>query len=423
LRLVEAPHLELTERDRDLLEGAGSEAEKLAMRVVTKMAEVMGASRLLDVTAAHIDSCLYHGEAGLDFAERLLAGGGRAVVPTTLNVSSLDLLHPDLYRGDQETATAARAQMDAYTTLGCTPTWTCAPYQLPDPPVFGEHVAWAESNAIVFANSVLGARTNRYGDFIDICAAITGRVPAAGLHLDEERRGQVVFDLANLNIALRGSDALMPVLGHLIGRRTGSRVAVVDGLEATTPEGLKALGAAAASSGAVGLIHAVGVTPEAPTLAAALHEDAAEETILVDGEMLRAARDDLTTTAADALDAVSLGTPHASAAELRMIAARFDGRVPADRVAVYVSTSRDVLATSEKAVDVLTALGIHMVTDTCTYITPILDPTSRVVMTDSAKWAFYAPGNIGVDVVFGTTSECVESAVAGVVSRDPELWM
>ncbi len=148
---------------------------------------------LRDVTRAHIDSCLYHGQVGLDFAERLLAGGASVTVPATLNVSSLDLLHPELVLLDDETRGRARRLMDAYVAMGCRPTWTCAPYQLPDRPAFGEHVAWAESNAIVFANSVLGARTNRYGDFIDICAAVTGRVPDHGLHTDEGRRATARF--------------------------------------------------------------------------------------------------------------------------------------------------------------------------------------------------------------------------------------
>ena len=128
----------------------------------------------MPITSAHIDGCLFHGQAGLDFAERLLAEGARVEVPTTLNVSSLDLLHPPLYRGDPETARSARRLMEVYEAMGCQPTWTCAPYQLPDRPGFGQQIAWAESNAIVFANSVLGARTNRYGDFLDISCAVMG---------------------------------------------------------------------------------------------------------------------------------------------------------------------------------------------------------------------------------------------------------
>ena len=166
------------------------------MRIVVETAGVMGADRLVDIVAAHVDGCLYHGLAGLGFAERLVAGGASVSVPTTLNVGYLDLLHPDRARGDEQTAANARRQMDLYVAMGCRPTWTCAPYQLPERPAFGEHVAWAESNAIVFCNSVLGARTNRYGDFIDVAAAITGRVPYAGLHRTEARRATLVLRLA-----------------------------------------------------------------------------------------------------------------------------------------------------------------------------------------------------------------------------------
>ena len=163
-----------------MLAGEDGPAVSLAMRLVVAIAEALGAGRLIDITGAHIDGCLYHGPVGLAFAERLVEGGGQVRVPTTLNVVGLDLLHPDLVRLDPSTRDAARRLMTAYETLGCEPTWTCAPYQLPQRPAFGEQIAWGESNAIVFANSVLGARTERYGDFTDIAAALTGRVPAVG---------------------------------------------------------------------------------------------------------------------------------------------------------------------------------------------------------------------------------------------------
>ena len=185
--------ISLTDDDRAALEGDLGDAVQLAMRILVRTSSAMGAASLLDITSAHIDGCLYHGQAGLDFARRLVDGGARVAVPTTLNVSSLDLLHPELVRLDRAIADDARSLMDAYVAMGCRPTWTCAPYQLPERPGLGEHVAWAESNAIVFANSVLGARTGRYGDFIDICCAITGRAPAAGLHLAEERRARTLF--------------------------------------------------------------------------------------------------------------------------------------------------------------------------------------------------------------------------------------
>src|SRR5262245_43712107 len=274
------------------------------MRIVVETAGVMGAERLVDVVGAHVDGCLYHGLAGLGFAERLVAGGASVSVPTTLNVGYLDLLHPDRARGDEQTAANARRQMDLYVAMGCRPTWTCAPYQLPERPAFGDHVAWAESNAIVFCNSVLGARTNRYGDFIDVCAAIAGRTPFAGLHRDEERLARLVLRLEGVPPRLLASDALSPVLGHLLGTEAGTSVAAIEGLPADTSEDqLKAIGAGAASSGSVAMFHAVGVTPEAPTLEAATGAAAVTE-IAVTPERLRSARDELVTAAGDALGAV-----------------------------------------------------------------------------------------------------------------------
>jgi predicted aconitase len=311
--------------------------------------------------------------------------------------------------------------MDAYVTLGCRPTWTCAPYQLPERPALGAHVAWAESNAIVFANSVLGARTDRYGDFVDIAAAITGRAPAAGLHLDRHRGASLVFRLAGVPEPLLRTTAGGAALGHLVGRRSGTQVPAIVGLPADTDEDvLKALGATAASSGSVALFHAVGRTPEAPTLEAVLAPGAGEATIGPDD--LRAARDELTSASADTeLGAVSLGTPHASLDELRRLAGLLTDRV---RIPVYVNTGR---ATWEEArrrglAPTIEDAGVTVVTDTCTYVTPILHGVEGAVMTDSGKWAWYAPGNLGVDVVFGTLEDCVRSALSGVVDRDEELW-
>jgi predicted aconitase len=410
----------LTDEDRRVLGGERGEGAALAMRLVVKMAEVARAPRLRDVTRAHVDSCLYHGQVGLDFAERLLAGSAAVTVPATLNVSSLDLLHPELVRLDDEIRDRAKRLMDAYLTMGCRPTWTCAPYQLPDRPAFGEHVAWAESNAIVFANSVLGARTNRYGDFIDICAAVTGRVPDHGLHTDDGRRASIIVRLRGVPDELLDDDLLYPVLGHLLGRRAGSEVAAIDGLPPNISEDrLKAIGAAAASSGAVALFHAISATPEAPTWGVVAAEEAREEAVT--RADLRAARDELSPVPIGAeIGAVSVGTPHASEAELRRLAALVNESRP--RVPFYVNTSRAQLAAAGSVAEDLAAAGVTIVTDTCTYITPILHGPKGPVMTDSGKWAWYAPSNLGVDVALGGLEDCVRSAAAGHVTRDDARW-
>ncbi|AXH98028.1 DUF521 domain-containing protein [Ornithinimicrobium avium] len=412
-----------------MLDGREGPGVAMAMRVVVAVARVRGAAGLVEISGAHIDSCLYHGRAGLDFARRLLDLGARVRVPTTLNVGSLDLVHPGMVRRrtehEQEVAEEGRALMDAYVALGARTTWTCAPYQLDARPARGEHVAWAESNAIVFANSVLGARTDRYGDFLDICAAVTGRAPHAGLHLTGNRRGGLVVDCRALGDKALALDLTYPLLGYLVGLRCGAGTnPVLLGLPAGTDEDrLKAFGAAAASSGGVALFHVVGLTPEAPTLEAAL-QGGSVPTLTVTSVDLRAARAELSTARGTRLDAVSLGTPHASLAEIAALADGLRAGAPLDpRVAFYLSTGRSVLERARAAghVEELERAGVRIVVDTCTYVTSILDPDDRVVLTTSGKWAHYAPGNLGVDVVIASLQECLASARAGEVVLDDGL--
>ena len=170
--------LNLTTRDHAMLEGDFGPAAKMAMRILVRMAEIYGAEKLMDISAAHIDSTIYIGEAGLEFAERLAELGAQVAVPSTVNVSGLDEFHWQEWAVPNDWAQNAYRQMIAYQSMGCLPTWTCAPYQTDMRPQFGQQIAWGESNAIVFANSVIGARTERYPDLLDICCAITGRVPA-----------------------------------------------------------------------------------------------------------------------------------------------------------------------------------------------------------------------------------------------------
>lgn len=414
----------LTSDERGWLAGEAGPAAALAMRLVTHAARISGASRLIPITQAHIDGCLYHGPVSVDFAQRLADGGGRVRVPTTLNVGAIDHLHPELFRGEARVADGARALRRLYAAIGCRETWTCAPYQLTVRPGPGEQIAWAESNAIVFANSVLGARTERYGDFIDAAAALTGRVPDAGLHRDEGRLATLHVRVRGLSARMLASDVCFAALGHLVGLAAGSSIPVIDGLPHASEDDLKALGAAAASSGAVALFHVVGITPEAPSLAAATGGRTPRRVLDIGPGDLREAVRALTTAEDGPLGAVSLGTPHFSFEEFRRLHARLAGRRVADGLECFVSTGRDVL----RAVDAegwgaeLRACGVRVVTDTCTYITPILRPRPGAVMTNSAKWAWYAPGNLGYHVVFGSLDECVESAVRGRVWRDEALW-
>ena len=417
--------LGLTVAERSLLAGAQGPAAAMAMRIVAEAARLMGAADLVEVESAHIDGCLYHGDSGVYFAERLVSLGGRVAVPTTLNVGALDLLHPGRVRFDPETRGMARRLMAASEALGCKPTWTCAPYQAGHRPRLGAHVAWGESNAVAFVNSVLGARTNRLGDFLDLCCAIAARAPRYGLHLDAHRRARLVIDARGLSEGLRRLDAFYPVLGAFLGAEAGSAVAAILGVPAGTEEDrLKALGAAAASTGAVGLFHAVGVTPEAPDLETALGGAGPERTIVLTPELLRQARDRLSTAAAgsDAIDAVAVGSPHFSGAEFRALAALAKGE--RFRVPFYACTGRGVLAEIEAAglLAPLREAGVEIVVDTCVVVAPILPPEAGVLMTNSGKFAFYAPANTGFATVYGSLRDCVASAVAGRVVRDERLW-
>ncbi|MDH4067189.1 MAG: aconitase X catalytic domain-containing protein [Acidobacteriota bacterium] len=413
------PHLDAS--DAAMLHGEAGATAAAAMQVLVAFADALGAPRLLDITRAHIDGCLYHGQASLDFVERLVAGGGRVCVPTTLNVGSLDLIHPDRVQLSPEAQAPGRRLMQAHESLGCEPSFTCAPYQTRFRPAFGEQIAWGESNAIVFANSVIGARTNRYGDFIDLCCAVTGRAPAWGLHLDEPRRGHLLFELRGFGDSPAPSDALFVAVGLIIGHRSGDRVPVIDGLPLPPHEDqLKALGAAAASTGSVGLFHAVGITPEAPTRADAFGGRTPDEILTITPDDVTEALRRLSTVPdGTAITAICLGTPHFSRDEWNRLLPLLAQINPSSGVPIYVNTGRDILRALEAdgRLDGGASWNLVPVTDTCTYLTPILRRLDGAVMTNSGKWAHYAPGNIGVQVAFGELEDCVASAAAGRVVR------
>lgn len=259
-----AAMMELTSMDRALLDGEHGQAAARAMAMLVRYGRASGARSFVEVQSAHIDGCLYHGPSSSDFVSL----GGRVQAPTTLNVAAVDVTHPDWHCGPSELLDAQRQLTELHLQLGCKPTLTCPPYQRAIRPRVGEHISWAESNAIVFANSVLGARTDRYGDFTDLCAALTGRVPLAGLHLDENRRPTLVVDTVALQSAELPRDLYFAAVGYALGAASQGKVPLLRGLPSDTNEDeLKSLGSASASSGAMALFHAQGLTPEAAQMA------------------------------------------------------------------------------------------------------------------------------------------------------------
>ena len=380
--------MNLTEEELSTAQGRHGDGQAMAMRIVADAGRLLGADRLVPIASAHIDGCLYHGDAGVVFAERLALSGARVRVPATLNVGSIDRLRPDLVRLDARRRAMAERLMLAHERMGCTPTWTCSPYQAGHRPDRGSDVAWGESNAVTFCNSVLGARTNRYGDFLDIVCAIVGRAPRYGLHVPENRLATIVIDAGALSSTLRGLDAFWPVLGAWLGRTVGEDVPVLTGLSAfATEDRLKALGAAAASFGGVGLFHVAGFTPEAPTTAAALGRRPAHRTIALTAAMIRDARQWLSTATGSQVDAVAVGSPHLSFEEVTAILAALRGRRAT--TPFYAHTGDHVVERLHRQGfgAALDDAGITLVVGTCIVVTPILPPDGGVLLTNSGKFA------------------------------------
>lgn len=415
--------MQVDSHERGLLEGAAGDGAALAMRVLVESARVLGAKRLVQIRSAHIDSCLYHGDSGTLFAERLAGLEARVAVPTTLNVGALDLLHAGVARLDPPTRRMAHRQMAAYVAMGARQTWTCAPYQAGHRPAAGEDVAWGESNAVAFCNSVLGARTNRYGDFLDICAAITGRAPRTGLHLTENRLARILVDATAVPQAFWRNDIAFPILGAWLGRAVGREIAAIEGIGHPTEDQLKALGAAAASTGSVGLFHVIGVTPEAPSRAVAFGDSPPQDILHLDPATLATARASLSTAnriAGDPIDAVAIGSPHLSTDELRTLD-RLLGARKCNKP-LYACTGRHTLEAlhHDGLIERLGSRGVVVVVDTCVVVTPVLPAGSGVLVTNSGKFAHYAPQNTGYDVVFASLTECIESAVRGSLHLDAD---
>ncbi len=186
--------LDLTDGDRAMLDGAEGVAVAQAMRIISAMAAQQGARGLVDVTQAHIDGCIYASPANLTFAEKMVEMGAKVRIPATMNAISVDHANWQRQGVPPSFGDPAARLADAYVRMGCRPTFTCSPYLLDSAPGAGEAVAWAESNAVIFANSVLGARTAKHPDFLDLCIALTGRAPLSGVYLDEHRKARRIID-------------------------------------------------------------------------------------------------------------------------------------------------------------------------------------------------------------------------------------
>lgn len=405
--------------DRALLDGELGPAAARAMQLLQRYGEAVRGERFISIASAHIDGCLYHGPSSIDFARSFVNLGGRVRVPTTLNVAAVDTVHPTWHCGAPELIPAQRELNSLHVELGCLRTLTCAPYQRLSRPAFGQHIAWAESSAIVFVNSVLGARTDRYGDFTDLCAAFTGRVPEAGLHLDENRIPALFVEFPSLDAFAQSRDLYFAAAGYVLGDRSGGRgVPLVSGLPADASEDeLKAFGAAAASSGAVALFHAIGITPECKKWGdGAGGKSLKDQQSCAVSELQEALAKLCPLELGEPVAAMCLGTPHFSVAEFDRLARCVTGRRAAPGVQVYVSTSREIASQIESGSGyaALAHFGVRIVVDTCTYLAPVVS-TQGAIVTNSAKYAHYGPGNLSRRVGLMTMERCIACAERGEV--------
>lgn len=414
--------LRLTRTDREMLDGVHGEAARFAMSVIVRMAEAVCAEDLVSVEQAHIDACALMSRSSLDLVTHLATNGGRVSVPTTLSMVSLDLENWETLGVPSDFAKISLRIAGGYLKLGCIPVWTCAPYQGYLTPRFGQQIAWGESNAVAYANSVIGARTNRYADYLDICAAITGRVPFTGFHRSENRRATFLVHLEKTAIEDWSTPAAWAAFGSLVGNLAEENVPVIDGLPPMRPSNdmLKAFGAAAASAGSVGLFHMVGITPEAHDLSLACQGGAPIDSCCIGPQQLRDAWHELSKSVEghNSLGAVILGCPHFSYAEFEALAQLIldgdDVRAHENvRLFIFASATSIELARRGGLLEPIEQFGATLVRDTCPFHSPVIAANTDVIMTNSGKCAYYAPGELDVSVRFGSLQSCVEAAIAG----------
>ena len=415
----------LSETDQELLNGNHGKAAQLAMQIVVRMANLQGAKELVDVVQAHIDACVYNGPSSLMFAQQLESLGGKVRIPTTLNSLSVDKRCWKQQGVAEEFGTPASQLGDAYIAMGAKPSYTCAPYLLDSAPKFGQQIVWAESNAVSYANSVIGARTQKYPDFLDACIALTGRAPATGTHLEDGRIPSLKVRVADVD-KNRVDDAFWPLLGYHIGVISQNTIPIVYGLEdfSPTPDDLKAFSAAFATTSSVPMYHMAAITPEADTAAKAMPSSIKSVEVDIPG-LLESWRE-LNSASSDRVDVVCLGNPHFSATECTTLATLCKGRSKHSAVTVIVTLSRDVYKTAidSGAVESLKSFGVQFINDTCWCMIeePIIPVESSVLMTNSGKYAHYGPGLVNRLMHFGSLAQCVDAACSGKHVQVPPDW-
>lgn len=409
----------LSASDKRTLSGDRGEAAKIALEIIVSFAVIQGATNLLDVSRAHIDACIYTGPASLKFAQRFLSMGAKCILPTTLNSISIDQRRWKELGVDPGLAREAGALANTYLSMGAQPSFTCAPYTLENAPQLGENIGWSESNAVIYANSILGAQTQKYPDFIDVCIALTGRAPSAGCHVPEGRRPLVCVYVRGESMNASSCDeAIFPLLGYVAGKHAQHRIPLVCGLDALQPQqmDLKAFSAAFGTTASAAMFHIEGVTPEASQFA---HLKSQLPIVEITQKDLQESWNDLNSAHDPSLGLVSLGNPHFSLEEFGRLSGICRGRKKDASVGFIITTSRSTYDEAQKAgyIATMEAFGASIITDTCWCMIgePVIPSTVRNIMTNSAKYAHYAPGMVHRGVHFGSLRQCVDAACSGQV--------
>ncbi|KAF2822232.1 hypothetical protein CC86DRAFT_458713 [Ophiobolus disseminans] len=383
---VEKLGVQLSDNDRATLAGAHSKASQISMRIIIRMAHLMGATELMSITSAHVDGAWY-GPGSLALGQRLRDWGGKFVVPATQNSVNYEQRRWRALGVDVESGTACEELAQAFLDMGATKSFTCAPYLLDGAPKVGDNIAWGESNAVVYANSVLGARTLKNPNVLECLIALTARAPRAGVYLDENRTATL---LVKVNEFQDTDDAFWPILGYQIGHVSKAQVPVITGLENVKPsrDDLKAFSAAFATSSSAAMFHIVNVTPEALTLEATCVDPSALDSVDIEMKDLEGCWDEFNNGASPReVDLISLGNPHFSLREIKQLAQLCQGKVKQQGVAIIITCGRSqhFLASQAGYVEDLERFGVQFLTDTCwCYVQePVMPQQTKVIMTNS----------------------------------------
>jgi predicted aconitase len=398
--------MKLNVEEQAMLAGEQGKATQKAMEILVALGTIYGAERMVPVTSVQIAGVSYDnlGEAGLHFLTELEQGGGKARVLTTLNPAGMDVENWQALGIDAEFAKKQIQVIEAFAHMDVITICTCTPYLTGNVPHFGEHIAWAESSAVCYANSVLGARSNREGGPSALAAALTGRTPTYGMHLDGDRRPQITFEV---QAALDENDdfgALGKAIGEQLQVLKRKPVPYIRGVSQATLENLKSFAASLATYGGVALFHMEGITPEAEQ-----YEAPGDPTAITPAE-LSAAKLEMTDGDPQEADFVSLGCPHLSIKEIARIAELLEGKQVVKEF--WITTARPTKQIADKMgyTKTIEASGAKFAADTCCVVAPIKGRFTALV-TDSAKACYYAAGKNQFQTILKPFNEVVFAAL------------